>query len=214
MTTVDHLSGVPTNATQRTNVGTPANMQARINHLENLVLDLMHHNSSSLQPTPRQQSHLTSQSAHSPTPIQSEFKCDVSPSPSDHGTIRIRRARLSYVGSSHWAAVLDSITELRNHFAQKEDAQHQAIDPVVPQTSFPKPQLFYSGIIYDSPTSLIRSIPSRSVVDRLVSRYFNVLDIAPGMLVTLTSQSRKIQLVHFSNAYNQVLSIAYSFSKK
>jgi hypothetical protein len=142
------------------------------------VLDLMHQNESSLRPALQE-----SQSAMPHTPASIHFESTpVSPSPSDHGTMSIRSARLSYVGSFHWAAVLDSINELRNHLAhaQEEYAINLTPDLVSSPTSFPKPQLLYHGTFHETPVSIIKSIPPRSVVDRLVSRYFNMLDIAPG----------------------------------
>jgi hypothetical protein len=151
-------------------------MQKRIDQLESLVLDLMHQNESSLRPAPQES---LSATPHTPAPIRLE-SAPVSPSPSDQGALSIRSARFSYVGSSHWAAVLDSITELRNYLAQEEDAINLAPDLDPSPISFPKPQLLYHGIIHETPVSIIKSFPPRSVVDRLVSRYFNVLDIAPG----------------------------------
>ncbi|PVI02594.1 fungal-specific transcription factor domain protein [Periconia macrospinosa] len=163
--------------------GTSASVQTRINQLESLVLDLMHKNNA---PNPHPSSLQESlpikhvRPAHKPREAESE--CPVSPSPSDYGSISIRHARLNYVGSSHWAAILDSIVELRNHFAQEEGGLDQTPDSIVPPTRFPKPQLLYSGSAYETTFSIIKSVPPRPVVDRLVSRYFNVLDIAPGVV--------------------------------
>jgi hypothetical protein len=156
-------------------------MQTRIDQLESLVLDLMHQNESSLRPALQE-----SQSATPHTPASIHFESTpVSPSPSDHGTLSTRSARVSYVGSSHWAAVLDSITELRNHLAQEEDAINLPPDLVSSPTSFSKPQLLYNVTMYETTVSIIKSLPPRSVVDRLVSRYFNVLDIAPGTFTVM-----------------------------
>ncbi|KAI1428753.1 fungal-specific transcription factor domain protein [Xylaria sp. FL1777] len=157
--------------------GTAAGLQDRIDQLENLVLGLMH------QTAPSSGDH----SAHlSPSPPekdleQAKTRRDVSETPSDHGIIRIQQTTVSYVSNSHWAAVLDSITDLRSHFAQEEETHPQASDPLQPSTGFPKPQLLYSCLMYETPASIVKSLPPRPVVDRLVSRYFNVLDIAPGV---------------------------------
>lgn len=115
------------------------------------------------------------------TVVNSETQPEVSPSPSDYGSIKIERTGSTYVGSSHWAAVLDSIADLRAHFANEEDvAQCRSIDPVQPPAKTPQPQLLYYSPIFEDKTSIIDTIPSRPVVDRLISRYFNVLDIATG----------------------------------
>ncbi|KAJ8119104.1 hypothetical protein ONZ43_g3860 [Nemania bipapillata] len=156
-------------------------MKDRINQLESLVLGLMH------QVTPRsgdQRSILDS----SPAVIDSdqtivatsETLDDVSPTPSDNGSIRIQEAVVSYVNSSHWAAILDSIADLRSHLAQEEEIHPQASDLLQSPAGFPKPQLLYGCLMYETLDSIIKSLPPRPVVDRLVARYFNLLDIAPG----------------------------------
>ncbi|KAI0102474.1 fungal-specific transcription factor domain protein [Nemania sp. FL0031] len=157
-------------------------MQGRIDQLENLVLGLMHQAA----PSPSDQ---RASLAPSPSVVDSERTIvaasetlrDVSPTPSDNGSIRVQQAVVSYVNSSHWAAVLDSIADLRSHFAQEEEAHSRASDPLQPPASFPKPQLLYGCLMYETPASIIKSLPPRPVVDRLVSRYFNVLDIAPEL---------------------------------
>ncbi|CAO2648217.1 Nn.00g074840.m01.CDS01 [Neocucurbitaria sp. VM-36] len=181
--TPDRSQGSSIHRSQAARPGTAANVQTRINQLENLVLELMHQNNApNIRPSPLQEPRSATHTQPAHTPIESDPECPVSPSPSDYGSISIRHARLNYVGSSHWAAILDSIVELRNHFAQEEGVLDQTPDPVLPPTSFPKPQLLYSGLPYETTLSIIKSIPPRPVVDRLVSRYFNVLDIAPGLV--------------------------------
>ncbi|KAM3428149.1 hypothetical protein NHJ13734_008716 [Beauveria thailandica] len=117
--------------------------------------------------------------ADSDTVVDSEPDRVVSPSPSDFGSLRDRQKGVNYVTSSHWAAVLDSISDLRNHLAQEEDSVPQPLDLPPSKKQFPRPQLFYSHINNDTVASIVRSLPPRPTVDRLVSRYFNVVDIAP-----------------------------------
>jgi hypothetical protein len=136
------------------------------------------HASKRVQPTPSTARASVSNATH-PAPIRLK-SAPISPSPSDHGTMSIRSARASYVGSSHWKAVLDSITELRKHLPQEEDAINLTPDLGSSPISFPKPQILYNGTVHETPVSIIKSIPPRSVVDRLISRYFNMLDIAPA----------------------------------
>ncbi|KAI0447629.1 fungal-specific transcription factor domain protein [Xylaria telfairii] len=158
-------------------------MQERIDQLENLVLGLMHQTTSNFggqHPRPGlSPPELISDRATITAPGPHR---DVSPAPSDHGSIRIQQTVISYVSSSHWAAVLDSITDLRTYFAQEEDPHPRASDPLQPLNKFPKPQLLYSGFKDETPASIVKSLPPRPMVDRLISRYFNVLDIAPGVV--------------------------------
>ncbi|GAW20123.1 hypothetical protein ANO14919_096190 [Xylariales sp. No.14919] len=154
-------------------------MQSRIDRLENLVLSLMHQTGPS---APDQRARLSL----SPPEVNSEratTQRDVSPTPSDHGRIRIQHTVVSYVSSSHWAAILDSITDLRSHLTQEEEETYPREPDLLQQpTSFPRPQLLYCCLMRETPASIVKSLPPRPIVDRLVSRYFNVLDIAPGVV--------------------------------
>jgi hypothetical protein len=166
-------------------------LQDRINQLENLVLNLMRqtHQPISSVPSPLEenpsppQGGLASPSRFGTEPertitVNLEAQREVSPSPSDYGSIRIEGTGATYVGSSHWAAILDSIADLRTQLANEEDAAEAR--SAQPQAKYPKPQLFYYSPVFETQASIISSIPPRSVVDRLISRYFNVLDIATG----------------------------------
>lgn len=167
-------------------------LQDRIDHLESLVLNLMRQtqatpSSAAASPPeePTRPCHSSSPSisgndSERPVAAICETQRDVSPSPSDYGSIRIQRTGVSYVSSAHWAAVLDSIAELRTHFAQEDATNSRLPDPVEPLVNFPKPRLLYYSPLLDSRASILDAIPSRHVADRLISRYFNVLDIAPG----------------------------------
>lgn len=183
---------------ERPKYATAANMEDRIDQLESLVLTLMRQTapksesyaspldqaispqSNTLLTTPHRYTRLEplssglkfEQTLGSPLP---ETHGDVSPSPSDHGSMRIQQSGVSYVGSSHWAGVLDSIADLRSHLAQL-----RFVDSSQPLTNGPKPYLLYSSPMYATTASIIEAIPPRPVADRLVSRYFHVLDIAPG----------------------------------
>ncbi|KAI0548874.1 fungal-specific transcription factor domain protein [Xylaria curta] len=158
-------------------------MYDRVDQLENLVLSLMH------QTAP---SSLDQRSRLGPSPPEThpeqvvlatpKTQRHVSPTPSDVGSIKIQQMTVSYVNSSHWAAVLDSIADLRNHLAQEEETYPRDSDPLQLPTSSPKPQLLYRHPVYETHASIVKSLPPRPVVDRLVSRYLNVLYIAPGVV--------------------------------
>ncbi|KAJ5291651.1 Fungal-specific transcription factor protein [Penicillium angulare] len=167
----------------------PAHVQDRINQLEGLVLGLMKQNTSNPRPgattpnsvnnvgwpndTHRDQS--LDEGAKNPPP-------NASPSPSDYGNIRMRNSESSYVSSAHWAAVLDSISELRDHFEQEDEHSALTMHDAHACAGFPGPQLFYTGASSTiSIDSILEAIPPRLVVDRLISRYFNDLDMASGV---------------------------------
>ena len=158
-------------------------MQERINQLENLVLNVMQQTPSSPHQSPPRQSPAPS-GANPQRPLAARFETqrEVSPSPSDYGSIRIRESGVSYVSSVHWAAVLDSITELRHHFEQDDEPNTDSSYPVQLQAPFPGPQLLYGCPLHVTPASILESLPPRPVVDKLISRYFNDLDMATGMV--------------------------------
>ncbi|KAH0522939.1 hypothetical protein TsFJ059_006719 [Trichoderma semiorbis] len=107
-----------------------------------------------------------------------------SPAPSEPGSMRLHSQGVgvgaSYVGSVHWAAVLDSISELRDHYEEEEEARMLATsDHVLLQS--PGPRLLYEPI-QATKAHLLASIPARPVVDRMVARYFNAEGVVPAIL--------------------------------
>jgi hypothetical protein len=135
--------------------------------------------------------------SHSPTHTPSELRLlDVEAEPtivassSEHRSFNICRARPSYVGSSHWAAIFDSITELRSHFSQEEDALGQPSKLTLLLAKVPRPRLLYGALTCETPMSIMECVPPRPVCDRLISRYFNMLYIAPGMFMSLIQCTR------------------------
>lgn len=105
-----------------------------------------------------------------------------SPAPSEPGSMRLHSHGVgaSYVGSVHWAAVLDSISELRDHYEEEEEARMLATsDHVLLQS--PGPRLLYEPI-QATKAHLLASIPARPVVDRMVARYFNAEGVVPAIL--------------------------------
>lgn len=109
-----------------------------------------------------------------------------SPTPSSrssYGSTAVHKSGAGYVSSAHWTALLDSIAGLREHLDDGEAEEEPSVQhEAQPQT----PLLFYSyhlgSTTASSPSSIIESIPSRPVVDRLVTLYFNEIDIATGKL--------------------------------
>ena len=102
-----------------------------------------------------------------------------SPAPSEYGSMRRHSHGVNYVGSGHWAAVLDSISELREHYEEEEEARMLASDQILRPS--PGPRLLYEPV-QDSKADLLAAIPSRPVVDRMVARYFNAQGVVPEIL--------------------------------
>lgn len=112
-----------------------------------------------------------------PTPSRTEG--DSSSPPSDCGSMRIHSHGANYVGSAHWAAVLDSVSDLKGRYEMEEEARMMAAaEPS--QHDSPGPRLLYEPVQITK-AGIIASLPARPIVDRLVSRYFNAMGQAPGI---------------------------------
>jgi hypothetical protein len=85
------------------------------------------------------------------------------------GTFARARDEVNYVGSEHWEAILEDITDLK-------------IDLETPDTSEivdSKPQILF-GINHASRSEIMSSIPPKPVCDVLISRCFKTMDMAPS----------------------------------
>ena len=104
-----------------------------------------------------------------------------SPAPSKHGNMRLHGVK--YVGSLHWAAVLDSISEINDLYEAEGEVRSLATSDYMPHYS-PGPRLLYEPV-QATKDEILNSIPIRAVVDRMVARYFNNQGVAPGILLIL-----------------------------
>ncbi|KAI1358637.1 hypothetical protein F5Y08DRAFT_110306 [Xylaria arbuscula] len=86
--------------------------------------------------------------------------------PSDNGSLWLSANESRYVGGAHWTAILDGIADL------KEDADQQ--------DHRPRPSHLLYGCKPTSKDAIFATIPPRPSVDRSISRYFNLLDLAPS----------------------------------
>lgn len=96
------------------------------------------------------------------------------PTPSEHGSMRMHSHGATYVGSVHWAAVLDSIAELKDHYEEEEEARL-----LTPSDYSSGPRLLYEPV-QATRAEILASIPARPIVDRMVARYFNAQGVVPG----------------------------------
>ncbi len=94
---------------------------------------------------------------------------------------RMHSHDVNYVSSVHWAAVPDSISELKDHYEKEkeEEARTLATSDYMPPYS-PGPRLLYEPVMATK-ADILGSIPPRPAVDRMVARYFNAQGVAPGM---------------------------------
>lgn len=93
-------------------------------------------------------------------------------SASELASIRGSPRSTKYVDSSHWASVLDGISQLKNQYEMEEEERRAAADDEAVEEQSPGPSLLYQPV-YVSRADILASLPERSLVDRLVARYFN-----------------------------------------
>ena len=175
----------------RPTVAPRGNVPDRIQELERLVVTLMQQVGRKKYPAPTCVPDTPSSSgadvfgqwyptraAHSPPSTTNAEDASPSPAPSELG--RISPNGVCYVGSAHWAAVLDSIAELRDHFEKEELRAQEAPVPEPVKRLDSEPLLLYGCPEMATEAEIIASVPPRPVVDRLVSRFFNAGDMASG----------------------------------
>jgi len=105
--------------------------------------------------------------------------------------MRLHSHGSNYVGSVHWAAVLDSISELKDHYEKEEEVRMLATSDYEPRDS-PGPRLLYEPV-QATKADILASIPTRPVVDRMVARYFNSQGTVPGTcLIPLLGKTYRI----------------------
>lgn len=102
---------------------------------------------------------------------------------SDCGSMRASVSELHYVGGEHWAAILDSISDLKVHFDQEEQLRLATSPDRLPHDygtsgevhDWPgkRSQLLYGSSKPASRVELLAALPPKSSVDRYISRYFN-----------------------------------------
>lgn len=100
--------------------------------------------------------------------------------PLDPGSIRIHSHGATYVGSAHWASVLESIADLRNHYEEEEEARLHASSETFDAECL-GPRLLYEPKSVTK-SDIINSIPQRSIADRMVAKYFNSRGVVPEVL--------------------------------
>jgi hypothetical protein len=106
----------------------------------------------------------------------------------NHERLRLHSNGINYISSVHWAAILDSISELNETYeTERHAAMLGSINDDSPSQS-PTPRLLYEPV-HATKDEIISSIPNRAVVDRMVARYFNIQGVAPGQYCYLQCAS-------------------------
>jgi len=115
---------------------------------------------------------------------------------SDHGSMRVSASELHYTGSNHWATILDSIADLKDHFEREEQLRlftrpDQIQDDTTDVGNFDIQASRHSLLLYGSyrqasKAEIFAVLPPKSAVDRYISRYFNCQELVSCKCVLLT----------------------------
>ncbi|KAI0843610.1 hypothetical protein F5Y06DRAFT_284057 [Hypoxylon sp. FL0890] len=155
-------------------------VQNRIRELESLVHVLMQ------RAAPKNSSNVTNQiPADTSVSRAAEGSPDPGVEPSDCGTLTNTPAGVSYVDSSHWTALLDGISELKDCFEDTTESASNFQTSIPPQVAPDyglTPLLLYGNFTQASKEEIMSTLPARIVVDRLVSKFFNSIDLHPALL--------------------------------
>ncbi|PYI28684.1 hypothetical protein BP00DRAFT_402272 [Aspergillus indologenus CBS 114.80] len=149
----------------------------RLVHLERLVKSLMADGMVSHPQKPPQP--LATPDSSSSGGIRQESASGLD-TQSDCGSMQITGSELRYVAGEHWAAILDSIADLKAH-CDREEQISLAEAPTHLSEEEP-PHFRHALLLYGChrPTSraeIIAALPPKAAVDRYISRYFNYLDL-------------------------------------
>ena len=141
------------------------------------------------QPTPPSDND-TSPQSNERTQRRSDSPEDVDSATTPFGQMKISRDEISYVGESHWGAILNSISELKRDLEDEEEDEPDATGSPeqtinswgsVPMGGVQPHATTGLGFMLGEATNvtkqqLIDSVPEKKVADRLLSLWFNSPD--------------------------------------
>lgn len=143
-----------------------AAIQDRLRQLENMVEAL-----SSRQTVSVADSSFVGKSPSSSSPDDGDFNHLTAPVPhtGSMGKLSDDNGHLNFVGGEHWETILESIADLKIDLEISDTTESDAF----------KPQLLF-GNNHASRSEMLSSLPSKSICDRIITRWFKQMDMAPS----------------------------------
>ncbi|KAL5090688.1 hypothetical protein Trisim1_003997 [Trichoderma cf. simile WF8] len=159
------LATIAQNATSHNHANMPLlrDIAERVRHLENLVLSLGARNSGL-------QNHSADSAAIRVAIPDNDG--ELSQEIGTPGTMHGDQMGTRWFDDTHWQAIMDDITELKGCTDTLEQARGDSLPDTAEEENY-GPTLFFGLSPLMNRSDLLASLPSRPVVDRLVSRYFN-----------------------------------------
>lgn len=167
-------------------------MQDRLVHLERLVMHASQKSAmeSASQAQPGAQVGLMAETIQSLAP---DVSSPILGKPMDEnpecGTMRISGSEVHYVNGEHWAAILDNIADLKDHFDREEQLRLANSPHGKPKGNgacqggdHTGASLLYGCRPLASIEQALASLPPKQALDRYISRYFNRVDLVASCL--------------------------------
>ncbi|GAT19152.1 fungal specific transcription factor domain-containing protein [Aspergillus luchuensis] len=169
----------PASLLHPTPVGAPAGLHDRLVHLERLVKSLMPDGVNNDEVRQLATPDATPSSSTRPGPGGSVLDTQ-----SDCGSMQITDSELQYVAGEHWAAILDSIADLKAHCDREEQARMaDSIEETSVKPSHRHALLLYGCERAASRAEIIAALPPKAAIDRYISKYFNYLDLVASAVM-------------------------------
>ncbi|TPR07577.1 Alkyl sulfatase dimerization family protein [Aspergillus niger] len=164
----------PASLLHPTPVGAAAGLHDRLVHLERLVKSLMPDGTNN-----DEARQLTTPDTTPNSSVRQVPSNGVVDTQSDCGSMQITDSELQYVAGEHWAAILDSIADLKAQCDREEQVRMaESIDDTSGKPShFRHALLLYGCERASSRAEIIAALPPKAAVDRYISKYFNYLDL-------------------------------------
>ncbi|KAN0099272.1 Fungal specific transcription factor domain containing protein [Hyaloscypha variabilis] len=149
-------------------------MQTRLQHLESLVKGVITGQSPSIEPVndkpQRRNGKATSisDSVAVATEVQDHGIGPTAVSSVSSGKVLLGSDESTYVGATHWAAILEDIDEMKTYLDDEEEDEYDEEENLKSYTS-----LIFNAQTPTTKVQLLAALPPRPTVDLLVSRYFN-----------------------------------------
>ncbi|CAG8974704.1 hypothetical protein HYALB_00006440 [Hymenoscyphus albidus] len=208
-------------------------VRSQISHLEQLVVSLMKksggidQNRLGISPGPSSDGPRASDFSSSTGDDQWTEITGLSNTTESFGMINIDDDQPNYVGSSHWAAILDNIACLRDSIENTDPPKQDRVKKM--ETSkITGPELFNGSLKSATRTEILSALPGRKQVNFLLDKYFGHPDITSlvhehkfrndcdkfwkdpsqtpitwiGMLFAILSQSMKFELMAGRSPFN------------
>ncbi|TVY40841.1 Fusarisetin A cluster transcription factor [Lachnellula subtilissima] len=166
--------------------GKSKDVQSQISHLEELVITLMNKTNRNGNGNVNSNASLEDSTRllqEKPKALEDQWAevHGVKKAEKSFGRINMEDDQQNYVGSAHWAAILENIACLKDQFGNFEPSVEEETNQPSPEPISKGPDLLVGGLAKATRSEILASLPSRSFVDHLVGEYLECADMGAAM---------------------------------